>query len=152
MRLKFQSRIAVLLLMMAMTADIAGAWTHHHGQKVRVLFLATSTVIRSTWYWNEDTYLAELNFPRSNEPVLIRLIDAYPSGALPLARDVLRSDAGAVFIVRRDTDCDRPFRQILLRTAPGDPLAILSERLGYQPRMDKQPEPDSNLPCYRTVR
>jgi len=151
-RLKAQSRIATILLIIAMTAGTAEAWPHHHGHRVHVRFLATSTVIRSTWFWNEDTYLAELNFPRSNESVLVRLIDAYPSEAPPLARQVLQSDAGTVMAVKRDVECDRPFGEILLRTTPGDPMAILPERMVYQPQMGHVPGQQTILPCYRVMR
>ena len=57
--------------------------------------------------------------PKQNEAVLVRLVDAYPNEWPPLAHKVLTSEAGALLPVRRDQECDRPFGEILLRTAPG---------------------------------
>lgn len=146
------SHIAAILLIAALNTSTAGAWLHRHGPKTRVRFLATSTLVRGTWGENEDTYLAQLLLPKQNEAVLVRLVDAYPNEWPPLSREVLTSDAGAVLPVRRDSDCDRPFGQILLRAAPGDPMAILPERLGYRPQLDKTPAAATILPCYRVLR
>lgn len=115
-------------------------------------FLATSTVVRGTWGYNQDIFLAELQPARNGELQLVRLIDEYPNFYPPLAAEVLKSKSGTVLKVRRDAQCDLPFGQVQLRTAPGDPMAILHERLGYQPRMDRTPEARTPLPCYRTVR
>lgn len=82
----------------------------------------------------------------------MRLIDAYSNEFPPLSREVLTSDAGSVLSLKRDAGCDRPFGEVLLRTAPGDPLAILLERLSYRPRLDRTPEAETILPCYRTIR
>lgn len=84
--------------------------------------------------------------------MLVRLIDEYPNGFPPLSTEVLTSDSGTVLKVRRDSRCDVAYGKVLLRTRPGDPMAILRERLGYQPVMDRIPEPDMIMPCYRTVR
>lgn len=141
------------LLIGALSTGKAEAWPHRrHGQKARVRFLATSTLIRGSWGPNEDTYLAQLLLPKQNETVLVRLVDAYPNEWPPLAREILKADAGAVLSVKRDAECDRPFGEILLRTAPGDPMAILPERLGYRPPMDRTPAPGTILPCYRVLR
>jgi hypothetical protein len=121
-------------------------------EKAQVRFPATGAPIRNARHWKDDTYLAELNFPHSNESILIRLIDACPSEAPPISREVFESDAGAVLPVRRDAECDRPFGQILLRTAPGDPMAILPVKLEYQPLLSETIGPNSVLRCYRTVR
>ncbi|MGH9607447.1 MAG: hypothetical protein ACRD3N_17295 [Terracidiphilus sp.] len=153
MRFNRASHIAAILLVAALNTSTAGAWLHRRqSQKTRVRFLATGTLVRGTWGENEDTYLAQLLLPKQNEAVLVRLVDAYPNEWPPLAREVLTSDSGAVLAVRRDADCDRPFGEMLLRTAPGDPMAILPERLVYQPQMDRVPEAHTILPCYRTVR
>jgi len=119
---------------------------------VRVRFLATSTLIRGTFGQNEDTYLAQIVLPRENEAVLARLVDAYPNEAPPLSYNVLLSDSGTLLRVRREAKCDRPFGEMLMRTAPGDPMAILPERLGYKPRMEQAPNPTVVLPCYRVLR
>lgn len=151
-RLKRRSQIAAVLLIGAIGAATAGAWPHRRGQKARVRFLATSTLIRRTWGPNEDTYLAQLLLPKQNETVLVRLVDAYPNEWPPLSRSVLTSDSGTLLGVRRDDQCDRPYGQILLRTAPGDPMAPLPERLGYQPPLDRTPASETILPCYRVLR
>lgn len=147
------SHIAAILLIAALNTSTAGAWPHRRqAQKARVQFLATSTLIRGTWGPNEDTYLAQLVLPKQNEAVLVRLVDAYPNEWPPLSRNVLTSDAGAVLPVKRDAECDRPFGEILLRTAPGDSMAILPEQLGYRPQLDRMPAPGTILPCYRVLR
>lgn len=150
--MKHRSQIATVLVIVILSAATAKAWPHRRGQKARVHFLATSTLIRGTWGQNEDTYLAQLLLPKQNEAVLVRLVDAYPNEWPPLSRSVLTSDSGAPLAVRRDDQCDRPFGQILLRTAPGDPMALLPERLGYQPLLDRTPAPGTILPCYRVLR
>jgi hypothetical protein len=139
-----------LFIIAVFTANNTEASPHKKGQTVRVRFLATSTLFRTTWGTNEDAYLAELEFPKGNEQVLVRLIDEYPSA--PLSEEVLRSNTGTNFIVKRDAGCDRPFGQILLRTAPGDPMAVLPERLSYRPLLERTPAPGTILPCYRVLR
>jgi hypothetical protein len=54
--------------------------------------------------------------------------------------------------LKGDAQCDLPYRKVLPRTAPGDPMAILPESLGYQPKLEKTPQPDEVLPCYRTAK
>ena len=152
MRLNYQSRLAATILAVALTVASAGAWPRRQGENVRVRFLATSTFFRTTRGPNEDIYLAELKFQKSGEEVLVRLIDAYPNQFAPLARAVLLSDSGTMLTVKRDMECDRQFGQILLRTAPGDPMAILPERLGYRPPLQRTPAPGAVLPCYRVLR
>ena len=101
---------------------------------------------------NQDTYLAQLSFPKQSESVLARLMDVYSNGWPPLSRGTLRSATGTVLRVERDEDWDRPFEEILLRTAPGDLLAILPEQLHYQPLLEETPTPETILPCYKVVR
>jgi hypothetical protein len=120
--------------------------------KAQVRFLATSTEIRGTWGTNEDTFLVELQPVHHGELQLVRLLDEYPNPYPPLPVEILKSQSGTVLRVRRDAQCDRPFGEILLRTAPGDPMAILPERLSYQPQLDRIPEARKLIPCYRTVR
>lgn len=119
---------------------------------MRVRFIATSTLLRGTWGLNEDTYLAQVLIPEQNEAVLVRLVDTYPSEWPPLARQVLTSESDALLRVKRDVGCDRPFGEILLRTAPGDPMAILPEPLSYEPVLERTPAPGTILPCYRVLR
>ena len=144
-------RIAAVALLMTVACSTASAWRHKHGQRVRVRFLATSTLIRGTFGQNEDTYLAQVFTRRGDESYLIRLIDAYPNEAPPLSFAALTSDVGTLLRILRDQQCDRAYGEMLLRTAPGDPMAILPERLGYRPPMKRTPAPETILPCYRTV-
>ncbi len=123
-----------------------------HTQKVHVRFLATGTLVRSNWGYNQDIYLAEMSSSTGGELRLIRLIDEYPSYSPPLAKSVLTSQAGTTFKLVRDSECDLAYAAMVLRTAPGDPSAMLPERLGYQPQIDHMPESSTLLPCYRTVR
>ena len=146
------SRFASVAVVLATSAATAGARPHKQGQKAQIRFLATSTLVRGTWGWNEDTYLAELRLTTGGEPLLVRLVDAYPNAAPPLPRTALTSTSGTVLSVRRDTECDFPYGQMILRTAPGDPMSILLERLGYWPQLTRTPAPNELLFCYRTVR
>jgi hypothetical protein len=148
------SLIRTLTVMACIAAAVtsADARARIRVQKAHVRFLATSTVVRGSWGYNQDTYLAELRPARNGELQLVRLIDEYPNLSPPLPAEVLTSQSGTVLKVKRDSQCDLPFGQVLLRTAPGDPMAILHERLGYQPEMSRTPEARTPLPCYRTVR
>lgn len=152
MRSNYASRVATILVLVTMTATIGGARPHKHGQKAWVRFLANSTLIRSTWAQNEDTYLAQVEFRRDDEKILVRLVDAYPNETVPLSIDMLTADAGTVLRVVRDRRCDRPYGEMSLRTAPGDTMAILLQPLHYRPHLNATPAPDAILPCYRTVR
>lgn len=67
-----------VVAVIAISATTAGAWSHKSGQKARVRFLATSTLVRSAWGGtNEDTYLAQLTFTPTDNPLLVRLVDSY---------------------------------------------------------------------------
>jgi hypothetical protein len=145
-------RIATLAVLAAACVGTVEAQAHTRAQKAHVHFLATSTVLRGSWGFNQDVFLVELRFAAHGEPVLARLIDEYPSLFPPLTAEVLSSPSETVFRVRRDAQCDLPYRKVLLRTAPGDPMAILPERLSYQPKLEKTPQPDEVLPCYRTAK
>lgn len=137
---------------LAMFVNSAVAGSRIHEERVHVQFLAAGTLMRGNWGPNEDTYLAELTLPVHGELVLVRLIDEYANEAPALSRAMLTSPSGAFLWVRRDSLCDYPYRQMLLRTAPGDPLAILPEKLNYQPHLEIVPAPDSILQCYRVAR
>ena len=152
MRTKSASQVIAFLALAVMTTDTAGAWQHQESEKVRVHFLATSTLIRGSWGLNEDTYLAQLYFTKQQSAVLVRLIDKYPNEWSSLSREALKSNASTTLFVKRDVGCDRPFRQMILRTAPGDPLATLPEKLGFQPTLEPQPAPEAVLPRYRVSR
>jgi hypothetical protein len=146
--------IAVLAAIVIPRVDAAKAWPHHdrHMQSAEVRFLATGTLFRSTWSWNEDTYLAELSFAHSEGPFLVRLIDKYPNTVSPLTTATLVGPSAATFFVRHDSECDAPFREMILRAAPGDPAAILPDRLTYWPHLARTPKAGEILPCYRLMR
>jgi hypothetical protein len=146
------ARSIITTLVMLTVADYGEAKQGIQTEKAIVRFLATSTLIRGTWGRNQDTYLAEATFPKSNQVLLIRLVDAYPNEWPPLSFEVLASRTGTALRVTRDLQCELPSSHLLLRTAPGDPLAILLERLSYRPLLPKTLEGNELLPCYRTVR
>ncbi len=88
-------RSLILILTAFIFTNPAQAWPHRHsGKKARVHFVAESTLIRTSWGWNEDTYLAELRFSKQNESVLVRLVDAYPNEAPPLSYATLTAQLG----------------------------------------------------------
>lgn len=130
----------------------AKARQRSHDEKVSVRFLATSTIVRGTWAYNQDIYLAELTPSAGGEQVLARLVDEYFNAAPPISHEALTSSTGTIFRVRRDSQCDLRYADILLRTRPGDPTALLPERFGYEPKLDAAPDPSKIIPCYRTVR
>jgi hypothetical protein len=145
------SRLAVLII--AVTCNFsASARTRIHTLNAHVRFLATGTVVRGTLGLSQDIYLAELTPSVNESPQVIRLIDEYFPGASPISREALTSASGTTLKVWRDSQCDLAYGAMVLRTAPGDPLAALPEPLGYQPKMDHIPRQNTILPCYRTVR
>jgi hypothetical protein len=148
-KLRFR-RPCVVVVLLAGYSTFAGAAPRIHPQKAGVRFIATSTLYRTTWGMNEDIYLGELTFAkREDEHVLARVINQYSNWEPPISAAVLKSDAGMQFYLLRDSNCDIPYAQMQLRTAPGDPMAILQERLSYHPRLNNAPAPDDVLPCYR---
>jgi hypothetical protein len=146
------ARVATIAATALFLYATAWAWPHRHSQKAYVRFIADSTIIRGTWGQNEDTYLVKLHFHLNDELLLARLIDEYRPFDPPLSIDMLTSTVGTDLRIRRDPLCDIPYGQMQLRTAPGGPMAILHERLGYQPQLQRTPTLDESLPCYRTVR
>lgn len=144
-------RLIALLAMLAASANIAAARDHRQVQRLRVRFLATGSEIHGTWGMNEDDFLASKVSRDGTEGQLIFLVDEYVSGTLSLSRDVLTSESGTVLRLKRDTMCDRPFGQIPLRAAPGDPLAILPISLQYDPQLPKPPDSNEVIACFRVV-
>jgi hypothetical protein len=124
----------------------------HPVLKARVRFLATGTLIRGTQGSNQDQYLVEVAETPASEPIIARLLDDYPTYELPLPYETLTSPTGSVLKIRRDSRCEIPYSAMQLRTAPGDPMAIVRARLGYQPQFEKAPAPHTMLPCYRPER
>ena len=121
--------------------------------KAQVRFLATSTSIHAGIGRKQDVYLVEITQPGfSGQSTLARLIDDYPPYRVAIPREQLTSELPVSFRLRRDRTCDASFALIPLRTAPGDPMAILPERLGFEPALPRPVRPDEALPCYRTVR
>lgn len=118
----------------------------------KVRFLATSTSTHSSSGENHDVYLIEITAPGESNPELARLEDVYPHYRDALSGAVLKSPDGAKLKIIRDRSCDVAFGSMPLRTAPGDPTAILPERLGYRPSLAELPNTDEVLPCFKTVR
>ena len=130
---------------------VSGAEAHNSYLKAHVHFLATGTSVQSTIARSQDVYLVEMTVQAGGEPFLARLIDEYPFYEGPIDRAVLQSDHPAGFRVRRDSFCDREYRDMVLRTSPGDPLAILPERLGFAPTLPRAVDPGEMIPCYRII-
>jgi hypothetical protein len=133
----YMKRFVAMTLIISLPA--LPAWARHGSRAVKanVRFVAASTFLRGTWGLNQDTYLAEMTISsRRDEPFLVRLVDEYPNELPALAHNVVTSPSGTTLRVLRDNECDRPFHQMLIRTAPGDPLAILLEPLSYQPHLE----------------
>lgn len=120
--------------------------------KTRVMFLATSWVIRGTWGRNEDQYFAEISATPRDTPSYAYVVDNYQCDTPSLSFDVLTSHSGTTLRLIRDSRCDIPFGQLALRTAPGDLRAILPGRFGYRPAITPLPNPDTMIPCYHIAR
>jgi hypothetical protein len=147
------NRVVVVFVCIALTASShAGKAEKNHPQKAVVHFLATGMLLRGTWGWNEDTYLAELVPKSGGMCQLARILDEYPSFVPPLTRATLIAKHGTVLRIRRDTSCDIAYTALHLRTAPGDPLAVVPISLNYQPQIDTATGVGEILPCYRIMR
>ena len=101
---------------------------------------------------NLDVYLAQIIPHEVTDPQLIRLVDEYHNLELPLSKDGLTSTIRTTLRIIRDTRCDTSYLQTQFRTGPGDSMAILPERLGYQPKFERTPSIGEMLLCDRTVR
>ena len=121
--------------------------------KASVRFLSTSTSFRTGFGESQDVYLVAADLqPQSGEWALARLVDEFPPYRTSLPSRDLQSGSPTTLCVRRDASCDVAYAQMRLRTAPGDPMAILPEPLGFIPILDQPARPTELLPCYRTVR
>jgi hypothetical protein len=138
---------ALLTLLLTITAQAYPG----RASKMHVHFLATSTSVREHLGQSQDVYLIEIT-TENDGPVLARLVDQYPPYGAPLSSEVLTSSTGTTLKITRDRMCDIGFAQMPLRTAPGDPMAILAESLGFRPRLARAIAPSEVLPCYRTVK
>jgi hypothetical protein len=145
-------RVIVIIFASVIPGITEAKSPHLRPFKAHTHFLATSTCIRGTWGLNRDVYLAEIMPDKQSEILLVRLIDEYRNLDPPLSVDTLTSATGTTMKIRRDAQCDIPYVQMQLRTAPGDPMAILHERLRYQPQLGRTPAPTDIIPCYRNIR
>jgi hypothetical protein len=145
-------RLAVVLAFSILIETAPAKTPHLRPQKALVRFLAASTCIRVSLGRSQDLYLVEIALHTGSEPVLARLMDEPLPYQPPLSRDILTSTTGTILRVKRDEQCDLPYGKMLLRTAPGDLMAIIPVKLHYQPQLSKTPAPDEVLPCYRTMR
>lgn len=139
-------------LLLSATLSGTAATKHPPLLKATVRFLATSTSIRGIWGPSQDVYLIELFLRGSDQPVLARLMDDNPEYHEIFLAKRLTSATGTTLKVWRDQTCDIAFDRMPLRTPPGDLLAILPERLGYQPKLWRPVQPDEILPCYQLVK
>jgi hypothetical protein len=122
----------------------------------RVRFLANSTSVRNLYYGGEDVYLAEVELREERDTAskafLACLLDDYQAYLGPISPEILKATNGRELRLLRDSSCDISFADMLLRTAPGDPMAIVPVKLEYRPEMPGPVEPEQILPCYRIVR
>ena len=144
----FRSYAVLLVLTMLPFTAAAG---HKKYLRVDIHFLATSTSVQSSFGESEDVYLVELTM-QGGEPFPARLIDGYPPYETGFTEGLLTSGSDVTGKVRRDNTCDIAFGEMPLRTAPGNPLAVLPEKLGYTPRLSRPIPSGEVLPCYRIVR
>jgi hypothetical protein len=145
-------RVAVVVTFSILSGIAAAKTPRIRPLKAHVHFFATGACVRGTLGGNQDTYLAEIVPQSGADPVLARLIDEFLTYQSPISVEALTVPDGTILRIRRDTQCDLPYGQIPLRTAPGDPMAIVRAKLHYQPHLVRTPTQDEVLPCYRTVR
>lgn len=149
-----KSLLSIIVILMSSPMPALGV-TRAGKEIVRtnVRFLATSTSIRSSWAGNQDVYLVQIELPgRAKQATLARLVDEYPSYRAAIPSEVLMSSSATSFRLERDRGCDITYGLMLLRTAPGDPMAIMPERLSFQPALPEPVTPTEILPCYDVVR
>jgi len=122
------ARIVSFIVAILLSAMTLGAWAHRQGRKVQVRFLATGTLILTSWYWNEDAHLPEWFLP-ADESAIESLITEYRSEAPPLSREVLTSQSATIPYARCNTRCHRSSTQTVMRAALGAPIALFREGL-----------------------
>lgn len=120
--------------------------------KARAHFLATSTCIRGTWGLNLDLYLAELSTKKGSDLLMVRLVDEYGKLGASVFLVSLTFATGTNLRIRRDQQCDMPYAQMQLRTAPGDQIVILHERLVDQSQLFQTSGQNKVAQCYRPAR
>lgn len=131
------SCITAILLANAIYLSASGAWSQPHEKASWIRLLAASTLVRNTWSQNENTSLALLLSPKESKSKFVRLVEACPNEAPPFFHAVMTFNSRTALRVRCIANCDRPFGEILLRTAPGHPMVILPEQLSFQSRLDQ---------------
>lgn len=146
------SCISILAVLALLTQITWVASPHSRSLNARVQFLATSTSVRSSLATSQDVYLVELIPNKGDTALLAKLIDEYPPYRAPLPLELLTSPVEVALRVYRDSACDIAYSRMPLRTPPGDPMTILPEPLGFQPKPAQQPGPHDILPCYRVLR
>lgn len=147
------ARVTVLVGAILLASAVADGQASPPSARVKVRFLATSTSVRTGEGESEDVYLVEISLSdRHDEVALARLIDTFPSYRTAISPEILRSATTTVMRLRQDHNCDVHFGDMPLRTAPSDPMAILPERLGYDPPLSERIAPTQLIACYRIVR
>ncbi|MDR3725131.1 MAG: hypothetical protein P4K83_11675 [Terracidiphilus sp.] len=141
-----------LLIALLMANVASNAYDRHRPRKVKVHFLADSTLVRGSWGFNQDIYLAELIEKKDSGRRLVRIVDEYSPDAPPLSHEVLVDEQGTGLRVRRDESCDLAYGAMHMRAAPGDSMAILPIKMQYQPQFRQAPEQSELLPCFRIAR
>jgi len=96
-------------------------------------------------------YLVMIRTP-NGVPLLATLVDEYPSWQTHIPVMELTSAEDVSLRLRRDPGCDRERADIVIRTAPGDAMAVLPQRLGYMPQLPRSVPPGEVIPCYRVLR
>ena len=154
MKANVRSKFACLgsIVLLALIATPLASAKSPKYMRAHVRFLATSTSTRSSIGENYDVYLIKIKTADGPGPEFARLEDIYPPYQTALPEAILRSSGWVQLKVKRDRNCDVAFGEMPLRTAPGDPSAILNERLGYRPHLTEPPGAAQVLPCFRTVR
>jgi hypothetical protein len=151
-RFSIYTVVVGLLVALLVMCGAANAHDRHRPQNARVHFLATGMLLRGSWGFNQDVYLAELIGKKDSGRQLVRIVDEYSPDAPPLSREVLADEQGTGLRVQRDESCDIVFGAMHMRAAPGDPMAILPERLEYKPKLLGELDQQATLPCFRIWR
>jgi hypothetical protein len=141
-----------LLAFSALTTRATASSSEKKELRVRVHFLATSTSVRGSWFQSQDVFLVGMLRSDTDTPSLARLIDQYPAYRRPLSTNILSGDGSVFLHLRRDPACDIAFAAMPLRAAAGDPMAILPERLDFNPKLPRSINAAEILPCYRILK
>ncbi len=138
---------ASLLLLGILLANPAFAG----GNKAGVRFVAQSMSFRTTWAYSEDVYLVEIHPSKNGQPYYGKLLDAYQGLGRPLPLQMVTSKSPITMKIARDSSCDVRYGNMLIRSAPGDPVALLPGKFTYESSETKSIPKDTMIPCYRTV-